>query len=474
VSSAQQPPSPQSGLPQPPIATAPPLAPRPPQRRSIFSGLLLIFLGVLFLLFRFDPELRLGHLIWRFWPVIIIIWGIAKLVDHLASRNTGERTTVLTGSEAGLLILVIFCLAGVGLADWLRHRHDFNFNFHPFAERYSQSEALPATKIPPGAHITIQTAHGNVSVHVGGGNDLRVTVNKSTSDPHRSGADERMSAVKTIVEQSGNSFTVHATHEEDWEGTIEADLDVEVPKTASVAVKADHGDITVAGVGGAVAANAGKGDIDVHDAGSDVSATLSSGNLRISDVAGNVRVDGRGSEVDVSDVAGDAAFNGEFFGPIRVRNVSKTTRYLSERSTLSLTHMTGRLELNAGGIEVSDVAGPVSVAAHNKDIEVENVSGPLELADSHGDITIRCARAPSAPISVTDESGEIALTLPAKSAFLISAVSQSGEVDSEFQDPSLQLVNDAKVGRLSGKVGAGGPKITIATTYGTISLRKGS
>lgn len=448
------------------------IPPRPPQRRSIFSGLLLIFLGVLFLLFRFDPELRLGHLIWRFWPVLIIVWGIAKLVDHLASRHTGERTPVLTGGEAGLLILVIFCLAGVGLADYLRHRHDFNFSFHPFASRYSQSDELPAEKLAPGAHVTIQTGRGNITVHVGGGDELRVTVNKSASDPSESAADERMSTVKTLVERTADGFSVHPTHQEDWEGTVETDLDVEIPKTASVTANADRGDVTVAGVRGAVDATASNGDIDVHDAGSDVSAAISSGNIRISDVKGSVRASGHGSEVDVSDVAGDATFDGEFFGPVRVRNVAQTTRYLSERSNLTLARLTGRLELNSGDLEVSEVAGAAKIATRNKDIEVEDVQGPLDLADSHGDITIRYSRPPTAPIGVADESGEVALTLPANSSFEISAASQSGEVDSEFQDPSLQLVNDANVGRLNGKVGSGGPRIAIATTYGTISIRK--
>lgn len=473
MSSRQQPPLPPTVTPPHVVATTP-LLPRLPQRRSIFSGLLLVFLGVLFLLFRFYPELRLGHLIWRFWPVLIIIWGIAKLVDHLASRRTGERTPVLTGAEAGLLILVIFCLAGVGFADWLRHRHDFRFDFNPFAQRYSQSEGLPAVKLQPGAHVTIQTGSGNISVHAGGGNDLRVTVNKSATDPHRSSAEQRMAAVKTLIEQTSDGFLVRPAHQEDWEGTVEADLDVEVPKTAGVTAKADHGDITFSGLSGGVVASTSKGDIDVHDAGSDVSASLNGGHLRISDVAGNVRVTGRGNEVDVSDVAGDASIDGEFFGPIRVRNVAKITRYTSERSTLILTHLTGRLELNSGDLDVSEVSGPAKLTTHNKDIEIEDATGPLDVADSHGDIAIRYSRPPTAPINVSDDSGGVTLTLPANSEFEISAASRSGEVDTEFQGPGLRQVNDANVGRLTGKVGVGEPKITIVTSYGTISIRKSS
>ena len=444
------------------------------QRRSIFSGLLLILLGVLFLLFHFDPELRLARLIWRFWPVVIIVWGVAKLVDHLFARHTGERTTVLTGGEATLLILVIFSLAGLGFADWLRRQSDFDFNFHPFSEKYSQSEALPAKKVAAGARITIQTRHGNVSVHAGTGDELRVTVNKTASGSSESAADERMAEVKTTVDQTADGFNVHPTNQEDWRGGVDADLDVEVPKTANVTASSDRGDVTVAGVGGAIDASARKGDIEIHDAGSDVSATLEKGDLRISNVAGNLRVNGRGSEIEVSDVGGDATLDGEFFGPIRVRNVTKTTHYVSQRSDLTLVRLTGRLELGSEGLQVSDVGGSARLTTHNKDMEIENVAGLLDIADSHGDIKIRYARPPTNELSVNNDSGEVDLTLPGKSSFEISAESRSGEVDSDFEDPSLQLANENNMGKLNGKFGSHGPKITIVTTYGTISVRKSS
>jgi Putative adhesin/Domain of unknown function (DUF5668) len=479
VSSPEQPAAPQSNTQQlaaPPLGDQQSGAVPPPRRprRSIFSGLLLILLGVLFLVFHFDPELRLATLIWRFWPVVIIVWGVAKLVDHLAARRSGERTTVLTGGEAALLILVVFSLAGLGFADWLRRQTDFDFNFHPFSEKYSQSEALPAKKVAPGARITIQTRRGNISVHAGDGDELRVTVNKAASGSSESAADERMAGVKTTIEQTSDGYNVHPTNQEDWEGAVDADLDVEVPKGANVTASSDRGDVTVAGVRGAIEVKAEKGDIEVHDAGSDVAATLEKGDLRISNVAGNLRVNGRGSEIEVSDVAGDATFDGEFFGPIRVRNVTKTTHYVSQRSDLTLVHMTGRLELSSEALEVSDVGGAAKLTTHNKDLEVENVAGPLGIVDSHGDIKIRYARPPMNEISVNNDSGKVDLTLPGNSSFEISAESRSGDVDSEFEDPSLELANDNNMGKLNGKFGSHGPKITMVTTYGTISVLKGS
>jgi hypothetical protein len=50
------------------------------QRRGgkVFWGLVLILIGVLILL---DNLGYLRHDIIRFWPVLVIIWGIKKLVD---------------------------------------------------------------------------------------------------------------------------------------------------------------------------------------------------------------------------------------------------------------------------------------------------------------------------------------------------------------------------------------------------------
>ena len=51
---------------------------RPRGGSKVFWGLLLILIGVLILL---DNLGYLTHDIIRFWPVLVIIWGIKKLVD---------------------------------------------------------------------------------------------------------------------------------------------------------------------------------------------------------------------------------------------------------------------------------------------------------------------------------------------------------------------------------------------------------
>lgn len=320
--------------------------------------------------------------------------------------------------------------------------------------------------------MTVQTRGGNITVHTGGGNELHVEMNKSASGSSESHAHKRMENVAVSLERTGNGYLLRPSNQEDYRGRVNVDLDVEVPKKVNLTALTSRGDISVAGVSGGVTATSDSGDVDIHDVASDVNVEMKKGDARIANVMGNVRVTGKGSQVDIDDVAGNATLEGDFFGPVRVRNVLKTTHYASQRSDITLLHLSGRLELDSGNIEISDVSGAAKIAAHEQDIEAENIAGRLDIVDSKGDIKVRLAEPPREEINIADDSGEVDVTLPAKSGFEINAVSRSGEIQSDFEDSSLKLINGSDMGHLNGKVGSHGPKINITTSYGTIYLRR--
>jgi DUF4097 and DUF4098 domain-containing protein YvlB len=447
------------------------------QRSSIFSGLLLIVLGVLFLLARFHPELSIWHLFWRFWPVLIILWGIAKLVDHLTAQRAGEtHPPLLTGGEAALLVLVILVLAGMGIYSKVREKHPgmMNIDLDVFNHKTTQSRELPPQTIPAGAHVIVTTTLGNIVAHSGDGNDLRVSVSETGEAANETAAEDLLKALKVVIEKTSDGYSVHPVNQEKDSGRVSVDFDLTLPKSVSVAATSRHGDVSISGLAGAVSAATQAGDIEIHDIGSDVTAQLTKGDARIDDITGSVRVTGRGNEIEMNDVAGDATVQGEFFGPIRVRNVTKTTHYTSQDADLTLAHLTGQLELDSGAIDISDVGGFAKLSTHDKDIQVENVANRLDIAGTHGDIKVTYAQPPREEINIANGTGEVDLTLPSKSSFEISAISRSGDIQSDFEAPSLKPANDNGTGSLTGKVGASGPKISIVTSYGTIYLRKSS
>jgi DUF4097 and DUF4098 domain-containing protein YvlB len=463
----------------------------------------LIVLGLIFLLHRLDPAFGIGYLARIYWPFLIILWGIAKLIDHFAAQRSGQvGPPLLSGGEAALLAILAIVLIAFGLRDWFQGRipglhlvdlepshqsysqslkvtHRLRFaDLVPFRQSFSQSRELTPRTIAAGSHVAIETARGDITIRGSEGNDLRVSVNESARGENESAADDRMKDVEVVIEQTGNGYSIHPLHQNDFSDTVGVDLDVQMPKTASVTLHTLHGDINASAIAGVLEARTENGDIDIHDAGSDVAAQTQWGGARITGVAGNVALKGRGSDVEIADVAGDVTLDGPFVGSTIVRKVKGTTRVASPWADLTIAQLTGRLEMDSGDIQLSDVAGLARLQTHNKDIDAENVAGQLDIFNSHGDVKVVYANAPREALNITNDSGEVDVTLPGKSSFQISAFSRSGEVDSEFEDPSLKTTGEEKDGRLDGQFGAKSgaplPKITITTSYGTISLRKSS
>jgi len=443
-------------------------------RSSLFAALLLILLGVIFLLDRVDPMLGLGHLIRLYWPVLIILWGVAKLIDRLADQNAGRpRSAMLSGGEAALLVLLALVLGTFVFRDWIRdHYADLDIEVPPFNQRYSESVELAPQTLSPGARVEITTKRGNITVHVGDGNALVVSAAKSAPGPNASTVQTHLKDVDVRMEPHGNGVRIHPSNLESAGGWASVDLDVQVPKATTLAVNSSHGDIRVSGIAGNIDAHADNGDVEIHDSGGDVSAELQKGDAHIANIGGNLRLSGRGDNLEIADVSGDATIDGAFLGSTSVRNVAKTTHYTSPWSNVTVIHLTGRMELDSSDVAISDVTGDARIVTHNKDIDVENVRGRLDLTDSHSDIKVGYATPPGSDINIANDSGDVDLTLPARSSFALSAVSRSGEVESDFEGPSLKAVNDEDNGHLSGNFGGPGPKITIDTTYGTIHLSK--
>jgi hypothetical protein len=372
-------------------------------------------------------------------------------------------------------VLVLLAVAGMGIFSKIKEKNpelDFDAGF--FNHQATQSQELPAKTIAAGSHVTLTTMRGSITAHAGDGNDLLVSVNETAEGASESSAQDRMKTLHVVIDQTSDGYSVHPVNLEDTGGHVTVDLDVTLPKKVTVTANSDRGDIHISGVAGAVTATAQHGDIEVHDVTSDVSAKMTKGDTRITGVAGNVSLAGRGNEIEISEVKGNAAIDGDFYGPVRVRSVAGTVHYRSQKADMTLVGVRGRLELDSEQIEISDVSGSAKLVTHDKDIDLENVSGRLDIADTKGDIKVRFSQPPREDINIADDSGGVDVTLPSNSSFEISAASQSGEVQSEFEDSSLKLENENGSGKLNGKVGAGGPKIHISTSYGTLYLRKSS
>jgi hypothetical protein len=442
-----------------------------PRRRSIFSGAVLILLGLIFLAQNFRGEFGFWDLFWKWWPLLLIIWGLAKLVDRLAAQRSGEGSPpTITGGE----ILLVCCLIFLGLAVSFGHRFSREIGADvPWGNEYSFNQDLGPQAVPANSHISIHTLRGDIEVHAEDAAEIRVSAKKTGHAWSENEAQRECQRVSVAISHSGDGYEVGTQGSDTQRCTVS--LEVHVPKQAEVSARTDHGDVHLAGLEGAASVNTARGDVEVRDAGGDVGVETRKGDIQISDAAGNVKISGRGGDLNISNVAGAANIDGEFFGSIRLEKISKGIHFLSQRTDLTVTKLSGRVDTSSGNLEITDASGSISLKTRDYDINMENIGGRIHIENRNGSVELRFANPPKDDIEIANERAGITVTLPAKSAFEIHADSHSGEIESEFTDSALKKTgggDEDSDSHLEGKVGSRGPKINLKTSYGSIALRK--
>src|SRR5256885_1555203 len=144
----------------------------PYRRRSVAGPIILIGLGVLFLLANIGVLSR-ARLWWWFaayWPLLLILLGIVRLVEYMAARRTGGPTPRFGGGSVFLLILFIFI--GIGATqsrrvNWaaVRDNVDINTDFSPFFGQKYDFEDQQEHEAGTAKNIQLENEHGSVKIH---------------------------------------------------------------------------------------------------------------------------------------------------------------------------------------------------------------------------------------------------------------------------------------------------------------------
>src|SRR5271167_4583867 len=85
--------------------------PPPRYRRSLSGPIILIAIGTVFLLGTLGvlDWHNLGHWFAHYWPVLLIISGVIKLVEYQQAQREGTRAPGLSSGGIFLIIAIIIC-----------------------------------------------------------------------------------------------------------------------------------------------------------------------------------------------------------------------------------------------------------------------------------------------------------------------------------------------------------------------------
>ncbi len=439
-----------------------------PRGSSVFSGLILIIIGVLLLLHNYRG-FELGQLFVHWWPLLLIIWGALKLYERTATRSAGGDPS---GSRItpGEVFLVLGLLALVGVVAGVEGVKE-HFPDVMMGDTTAVDLDVAPKPVPANARVTIKGTHGDISVRSSSEAEIRVNGKKNVRSWNQRDADRLAGNSGVDIVQNGDGWDVQPTN---GDSRISVDMDVVVPSKSAVTIRNDKGDISVADMGTSLSINSGTGDIDVRGTNGDVDLDMKRGDAKISGTKGDVRVSGTGESVDVTDATGSFTINGEFVGPIRAEKISKGVRMVSRRTDLTLSQLTGHMEAGSGNMEIVDAPGNLILRTHEEEITVENPGAKVKIDNRNGNIELRFSSPPKDDIDITNASAGISISMPDNSSFQIVADCHSGDIDSEFESDSLKkTTTEGGDSHLDGRYGTGhGPKITLHTTYGSISIHK--
>src|SRR5438270_138464 len=254
---------------QVPPSAPPARPPRPP--RSLAGPVVLIVIGIFFLLGNLHILYwhDLGRWFAHYWPVLLIIWGIIKLIEYQQANRTGTRPA---GIGAGGVLLVIFLVVAGLIAtsasnfDWGQIRDQMHIegaDIPWWGHTYDYNADLQQN-FPPGATLRVTSIRGAINVTTSNDNRLHVTAHKRINAENEQDAAKWDKLTQPQINVSGQTVTINANTQGAGDHWVSSDLDIALPRKASVVASTNHGDVSIMGRDGNADVNSENGAVEVH------------------------------------------------------------------------------------------------------------------------------------------------------------------------------------------------------------------
>ena len=456
-----------------------PLPPLPPRRhRSMAGAFVLIVLGVVFLMgtMHILSIGRLAHLFASYWPLLLIFWGVIKLLEHQRAQREGTRSSGIGAGGVFLVVMiVVFGLIATQLerVNWSGLRDNINIDDSDFNDifgsNYNFNDHLEQD-FPAGASLKIIDYRGAISVHASDDNKITVVVRKRVNAENQEDANKYDSKSKPTITTIGGLVTLNAAVEVVGDDRVESDLDISVPRKVPVSVAARRGDVNVVGRDGNIDISAQHSDTSVEDVNGNVKVSQEKGSVKIEQVTGDVHVEGRVNEVSVADVKGAVQLDGEFQESVKLARIAKTVIFKSSRTDMEFSKIEGSLDLDSDELHAEQITGPLHLTTRSKNIRLEQVSGDVRLQNDNGAIEVGMRTLGN--VQIDSKNGSIQVSLPDKAGFRLDARTRDGEIQSDFGE--LKVDNGEHEAKASGSVGNGSSHIVLNNEHDGIEIRKAS
>src|ERR1035437_12607 len=184
------------------------MTPRPPHR-SIAGPVVLILMGVLFLLGTMGilEWHGLGTLFARFWPALLILWGVLKLIEYEQAKRLGQPARGI--GVGGVFLMLFLIMAGLiatqaarvnwkSLGEHIQLGDEDGLDEIFGGSTFNYSDEL-RQEIPAGTSLHVNDDRGAITVNVADGKTMKVSVRKKVRAEKEQDAESYNSKTKPQI-----------------------------------------------------------------------------------------------------------------------------------------------------------------------------------------------------------------------------------------------------------------------------------
>jgi DUF4097 and DUF4098 domain-containing protein YvlB len=459
------------------VRPSPPFVPLRPRRRSFAGPFVLIIVGIVFLMGNLHmlSWMRLGTLFAHYWPALLILWGVIKLLEYQQAQRDGVPARGIGAGGVFLVIFIVVCgLMATQAArfNWGELRDNMNIDDNDlnniFGETYNFDDHLEQA-LPAGAtSLRVNDDHGAIRVSFANDNKITVTVRKRVGAESQGDADKYNAETKPTITATGGLLTLEAKTQAAGDRAVQSDMDVSIPRKMDLHIISRRGDVSVTGRDGDVEINNQHGDVSVEDVTGNVKLTLEKSSARVEQITGDLHIVGRLNDVSVSDIKGGAQFEGEFGESVKLARITKNVSFKSSRTDLEFSRIDGDLDLDSDDLHADKITGPLHLTTRSKQIRLDDVSGDVRLQNENGGVEVSMRSLGN--VQIDSRNGSINLSVPDKAGFHVDARTRDGEIQSDF--PEVKISSSDRESKASGSVGNGASHIVLNNEHEGIEIRK--
>ncbi|UCF39114.1 MAG: hypothetical protein JSU96_09870 [Acidobacteriota bacterium] len=346
-----------------------------PGKASLLGGLFWLSFGVVLLL-DIMGALETLAFIGLFWPILLIVYGIGKVIDFY--RLSG-RLQLRSGELFGVVFVIAFGIACGQLAKAHTALLDhvtwgdsipIGIGLDSQEQRFEVEESVPLEGIE---EFEIENIYGDIAVTPGDPGQAEVRLVKVVLEEERAAAEAIASEVTIRTEREEARLKITPTRAQVGERgrKLKTHLTVSIPPEIRLVV------------------NSAYGDIKVNDRAADSKISNSYGRIEVDSIIGNVVLSNRYEAVVVSGVEGSLEINSRR-GKVEARNIVGNTQITTDHELIECKGIDGDLDVRNqfGRLQLERITGSLKLDGSGSGVTVAHVDGPVEIRNSHKDVSI--------------------------------------------------------------------------------------